>query len=131
MDIFDFAKDSRVIVEVSPDEPAPINFNGWDFATSSTHPYRRSFEVKLYGMRWYLGNGTLDLTQNPELNIGRLLAFYREHRLSKPFLLHHEYLGAIECKFKAKLDPKEAIPNSDGLVDVIELSLIHSNPRYE
>jgi hypothetical protein len=129
--IFDFCENSRVIKELAPQESEGINLNGWDYNPKPNLPYQRSFMVTLYGMRWYLDSSGLILTTDAGKNVGRLLQFYREHRKYRPFLLHHEYLGAIECRFKQPVNPNEASPNSDGLVEKVEIEMIHHNPGYE
>lgn len=130
MDTFDFCPNTRVIEEVAPDEAAPISMNGWDFTIKPSEPYRRKFMVNLHGLRWYVGASGLDLNKDADNNAGRLLDFYREHRLYKPFLLHHEYLGAIECRFASAVDIKAAIPDSSGLIEAFDISMVHHNPRY-
>ena len=127
---FDFCKNSRVIVEKAPDEPSPIRLNGYDYAPKPSSPYQRSFDVTLYGMRWYIDPTGLDESVDTEHNVGRLLSFYRQHRLFKSFILRHEYLGLIQCRFSSPVNPEAAIGNGDGLVEKIELKLIHHNARY-
>lgn len=131
MDIFDFCPNTRVVEEVSPEEISPIKFNGWESTIRPTEPYQRTFKVTLEGLRWYLGPKALDEATNPEINVGRLLSFYRRHRQYKPFWLHHEYLGPIQCRFKSAVNVQKALPNSGGLVDQVEITMIHHNPRYE
>jgi hypothetical protein len=130
MDEFDFCPNSRVIVEKAPNESSPIQLNGYQYAPKPSAAYQRTFECTLYGMKWYLGAGGLDESKNPKHNVGRLLKFYREHRLFKPFNLRHEYLGLIQCRFSAPVNPDPAIGNGDGLVEEINISLVHHNARY-
>lgn len=130
LETFDFCPHSRVIKEIAPDEADPINMNGWDFTIKPSDPYRRKFSVQLHGMRWRLSAGQLDFSVDTEVNAGRLLDFYREHRMHTPFILHHEYLGPIECKFASPVNIEPALPNSGGLVEAFEVQLIHNNPGY-
>ena len=132
MHTFDFCPNSRVISESAPEEAAPINLNrGYSYAPKPNAPYQRNFSVALYVGTWYLGQGGLDLSTNSERNAGRLLKFYREHRLYRPFILRHEYLGAIQCRFAApvNLDPGES--DSNGVIGKVEIKMIHHNPGYE
>ena len=131
MEIFDFCPYSRVAIEMAPEEREPISFNGWQTTVKPTEPYRRTFKVKLSGLRWHLTAKGLDETKNPETNVGRLLSFYRRHRQYKEFWYHHEYLGPIVCRFVSPINPPEAVPDSGGLVEEIEFTMLHSNPRYE
>lgn len=132
MEVFDFCKTSRVIKEVAPDEPASVNMNGWDFTGKPADPYRRKFTVKLHGMYWYMDEPMhrLDLTTDPIHNAGRLLQFYRTHRLFEPFILNHEYLGRITCRFQVPVNIEPAMAESGGLIEAFEVSLIHHNPGY-
>ena len=81
-------------------------------------------------MRWYISNGALDVTTNPTLNAGRLLTFYQTNRRFGTFTYAHEYLGTITCRFAEPLTVPEALPNSAGLIDTIEVNLIHHNPGF-
>ena len=132
MELFDFCKDSRVITEIAPEEPASVTMNGWDFTGRPADPYRRSFSAKLYGLRWYqLPKGHLDFSTDPLYNAGRLLGFYQRHRLYKTFMLNHDYLGPLVCRFKTPLQIQPAIMNSAGLIEAFDIMLIHHNPSYE
>ena len=129
---FDFCPTSRVITEIPPEEPTAVSFNGWEFTSAPVTPYRRSFSVKLYGLRWYLNStgNALDTTTNPYYNAGRLLDFYRTNRQYGVFDIDHEYLGNIICRFANPVIIPAARPNSDGLTDEIEIKLLHYNPGF-
>lgn len=128
---FDFCVNSRVIKEIAPEEANSVAMNGWDFTSRSPHPYRRTFSVKLHGIRWYTDDyGRYDITQSPDNNAARLLKFYAEHRLSGVFYLNHEHYGRIECRFKSQVNIEPGLPSSGGLVEPFEVMLIHHNPRY-
>lgn len=129
--IFDFCTDSRVVVELPPQEPSPINLNGWDHAPKPSTPYQRTFKVTLHGLKWYLTHAGLLLSSDSEHNAGRLLKFYRDHRLYRPFILHHEYLGAIQCRFNQPVEVPAAVTNSNGLIEPVEINMVHHNPGYE
>ncbi len=107
--------------------------NGWEFTAKPVDPYRRQFVAELYGLRWYMSNDGfgLDLTTDTLHNAGFLLQFYREHRRYKPFYLQHEYLGLIQCRFASPVTIPKALPDSGGLIDVFEVTLVHHNPSYE
>jgi hypothetical protein len=128
---FDFCKHSRVIKELAPEEAGTINMGGWDFSAKPVHPYRRSFVVKLHGLRWYVDSaGGYDYTLDSEHNAARLLKFYEKHRLFAPFVLNHETYGRIECRFKSQVNIEPAIGNSGGLIEAFDVTLIHHNPGY-
>lgn len=127
---FDFAPNSHSAVEIAPDEQSVVSFNGWDFTSRPSLPYRRKFRLRLSGMRWYISNGALDVTTNPTLNAGRLLDFYRANRRYGTFTYQHEYLGSLTCRFAEALAIPEALPNAAGLIDAFEVTLVHHSPSY-
>lgn len=128
---FDFCSGSRVIKEIGPEEPGVVSMNGWDFTARPVHPYRRTFIVKVYGMRWYVNtDGTYDYTTDPTHNAARLLNFYKDNRLFGTFDLDHPNYGIVVCRFKSVVNIEPAIPNSDGEIDPFEVNLLHHNPGY-
>src|ERR1041384_4869921 len=128
--VFDFCNKSRVVVEGAPDDPSAMDMNGWLFTPRPSTPYRPTFKVTLYGLRWYLSGNSLDLNTNPQYNAGRLRDFYIRNRMWGTFILDHEYLGPIQCKFAKAVSIPEALPNSNGLIDKFEINLIHNNPVW-
>ena len=128
---FDFCPFSRVVKEVAPDEKGVVSFNGWDFSSRPTTPYRRSFSVTLHGMYWWANSdNNIDSAVNPTTNALRLMEFYKDHRLHGVFTFDHEYLGPIHCRFKTPVNIEPAIPNSNGLISAFEVMLIHHNPKF-
>lgn len=106
--------------------------NGWDFVAKPQVPYKAKWKVTLDGLKWYLnatGDG-LDTTTDPEHNAGRLLMFYRSHRQHVVFQYQHEYLGLLNVRFAEPVQLPKAIPNSSGLVDRMEVTIVHHNPGY-
>jgi hypothetical protein len=127
---FDFCQKSRTAVELPPDNGSPVDFNGWEFTSKPNVPYRRKFTVTLTGLRWYLGNGVLDTTTNPEYNAGRLLDFYRQNQMWDVFAFNHEYLGSILVRFSSPVAIPKAEPSSNGRINPFDVSLIHYNPAF-
>lgn len=130
--VFDFCETSRVAEEIPPDDVKATSMNGWDFSAKPKIPYRATFKVVLYGMKWYLNEDgdELDTDTDPEHNMGRLRSFYLTHRLWDSFLYDHEYLGQIRVRFDKSLRFPPAIGDSDGKVEAYELTLIHHNPSF-
>lgn len=128
--VFDFCTASRVAEIIAPDELEIRDFNGWDYTPVPYLPFRRKFKVTLEGLRWYLGDGELDFDADPEHNAGRLEGFYVQHRMYKPFEFQHEYLGNLELRFAEPVSVPKALPNSNGLIDALEIMMVHHNPSY-
>lgn len=130
--IFDFAPNSHVAVEVPPDEPNVVSFNGWDFTAKPNTPYRRKFTLTISGMHWRLNEAKtqLDMDIDPLHNAGRLLEFYQKNRRWDTFQYPHEYLGLILCRFAEPLSIPAALPNSSGLIADFQTTLVHHNPGF-
>lgn len=128
---FNFCPTTRVAEIIAPEEPTVRDFNGWDYTPRPVLPYRRKFKVTLEGLRWYyLQDGTIDYSANPERNAGVLEYFYEDHRKWRPFNFLHERLGLLELRFESPLSIPKALPDSGGLVPALEIMMIHHNPTY-
>ena len=128
---FDFCLNSRSAETIAPEEPTVRDMNGWDYTPRPVLPYRRKFKVTLEGLRWHFNaDGTIDYATNPEYNAGVLESFYKGHRKHKPFNYRHEWLGLLELRFDNPVSVPKAIANSGGLVDSLEIMMIHHNPTY-
>lgn len=115
--------------------PAPtgkgISMNGWYFSSKPNVPYQKSFVVKLNGLRWYLtGTGLYDAVVNPGFNARRLELFYEARGTWDSFDFPHPHLGTLVCRFREPLEIPEAVPNSSGLIEPFDVTLIHHNPGY-
>lgn len=129
--VFDFCVNSRVAESISPEEPEVTDFNGWSYHPAPNLPFRPSYRVMLDGLTWYQNtDGTLDLTTSPETNAGRLEQFYRGHRLHKPFLFNHEYLGGILMRFSTPVSVPMGLIQSGGLIDRFEINMIQHEAEY-
>ena len=123
---------SRVVEELPPEETSGMSLNGWMFTSKPKVPYRPTFKVTLHGLRWRLtaGGTQLDLITEPDTNAGNLRLFYIEHRLHRRFAFNHEYLGPIYCKFAKPVTIPAAVGNSGGLIQALEVQLIHDSPSW-
>lgn len=128
---FNFCPKSRIAETIAPDEPEIKDFNGWDYTPNPVLPYRRRFKVTLYGLRWrFNDNGTIDYATVPETNAGVLEAFYMGHRKHKPFNFVHEWMGNMEMRFSSPVSVPKSMPDSGGLIDALEIDMMHHNPSY-
>jgi hypothetical protein len=130
--VFNFCPNSRVAELLAPEEPEVKDFNGWVYHPVPVLPFRPNFRVTLEGLKWYLnGAGTgLDTTTDPTINAGRLEAFYKTHRLFKPFNFTHEYLGTLELRFSAPLSIPKGLVNGGGAVEPLQINMIQHNATY-
>lgn len=129
---FDFVPNTHVAEEIPPEEPNAVSFNGWEFTSKPSVPYRRKFRLTISGMRWIMNaaQDALDLTADPTHNAGLLLKFYQDNRTWDTFTYNHEYLGPINCRFASPVTIPKAIPDSKGLVPDFEITLVHHNPSW-
>jgi hypothetical protein len=132
MDVFNFAPDRNVPQTLPRDAPTTaVSLGGWQFNARPTTPYQRKFTVTLYGMRWYFrSDGTFDDKMNVNFNARALEMFYEQHETWSPFTFRHQHFGPLVCRFNAPLQVPPGIKNSGGLIDTVEVSLIHHNPGF-
>jgi hypothetical protein len=134
--MFDFCLNSRVVTNLAPENDGiVVSSNGWTHTSRPTTPYQLRFKVMLYGLRWYLEGNTdfYDPFADPEHNARRLELFYREHQRWKPFKFSHPHLGyqPIDCRFVAPISVPAAVENSGGVIEPLEVQLLHHNPGFQ
>jgi hypothetical protein len=130
-DLWNFCPKYLVPRTKPPQANPGMSMNGWAFASKPKVPYQKTFVVKLQGMRWYLlPDDTFDEVTNPEYNARLLEKFYEAHGVWQKFDFPHPHFGILECKFSQPLEVPLAIPNSGGLIDAFEVTLVHNNPGY-
>lgn len=132
VEVFNFCPD-RLVPETVPPEPTAVtSFNGWEFTSRPTVPFRRKFRVTLYGLIWYLdAGGFYDATTDPEFNARRLELFYQAHQRWREFQWIHPHIGPMLVKFASPFTVPAGIPNSMGRCGPLEITLIESNPGYD
>ena len=123
---------TTLVPEVLPPEPIGVmSMNGWAFSAKPNVPYQKSFKVTLHGLIWYLNSdGTFDRLTDRKHNARALEEFYELHGTWDSFDWYHPHLGALQVRFKAAVTIPAAIPNSGGLCNPLEITLIHNNPGY-
>lgn len=128
---FDFCPTSQV-PEIIPPEPVQgITMNGWNFSAKPTVPYQKKFRVMLHGLRWYLqSNGLFDTTTDLTHNARVLELFYEQNGTWDSFTWAHQHLGSLTVRFAAPVVVPAALPNSGGLIDPVEITLVHHDPAY-
>lgn len=131
METFNFCPDS-LVPETLPRDPAQVlSMNGWTFSARPTTPHQRKFRVKLYGLKWFLEtDGTYDSTTSPEINAKALEDFYALHETWAPFNWTHPHLGTLVVRFAAPVIVPAGSVNSGGLIEPLEITLIHHDPGY-
>jgi len=109
-----------------PEDSKPIRFGGsYTFSTKPNGPPQRSFVLTFPGMIWYFNsNGTVDTTTNPSLNMGRLDAFYRTHRMFNTFTYPHPVYGNLTVRFETAFKHPERMKGGTGATDQFEIRLI-------
>lgn len=131
MAVFSFCPNRLVPETLPPERPKGMSFNGWSFTSRPTTPFQRRFKLTLYGLQWYLApNGLYDATTNVNFNAHALELFYRDHEIWRPFDWTHPHFGPMVCKFDAPVIVPAAMPNSNGLIESMEIQMVHDNPGY-
>lgn len=129
--VFDFCPNSLVPETLPPEPMSGMSLNGWNFSAKPTVPYQKSFKVTLHGLNWYLNpDGTFDRLKNRTYNARSLEEFYETHGTWANFSWFHPHLGNLQVRFKASVAIPAAIPNSGGLCNPLEITLVHHNARF-
>lgn len=78
------------------------------------------------GSNWTLSTSNihLNITKQPEINAGRLDAFYNFHKLHKKFIFPHPIYGDIAVKFSKPLVLPKGNTNGSGSIEAFELEFI-------
>lgn len=109
-----------------PDSSVTVSFGGgYDFTSKPKAPDQVEYTLNFKGM-WFFTDITgraLDLTREPELNMGLLEAFYQRHRLYGKFWYPHQTQGLIRVRFAEPLGYK-IVENGKGQVEPFSVRLI-------
>lgn len=128
---FDFCPDSQVPELLPPDPVQGMSMNGWNFSAKPNVPFQASYKVTLHGLRWHLqSNGLFDNTTNPTINARRLEEFYRANGTWDNFTWVHPHIGALVVRFAQTLVIPAGMPNGNGLIEPVEIRLVHHNPGF-
>lgn len=128
---FNFCPNSLVPETLVPEDSTGTSMNGWFFASKPKVPYQRKFRVTLYGLRWYLNtNGTYNTTASPTTNARLLEQFYQANGRWDNFAWAHPHLGTLQVRFAEPVNVPKAEPNSNGLIEELEVVLVEHNPAY-
>lgn len=128
---FDFCPKSLVPETLPPEPASGMSLNGWNFSAKPTVPYQKTFKVTLHGLQWYLNvDGTFDRLKNRTYNARVLEEFYEKMGTWDNFSWFHPHLGALQVRFKSSVIIPAAIPNSNGLCNPVEITLVHHNASF-
>lgn len=128
---FNFCPGSLVPETVAPEATQNTSMNGWAFTSKPKVPYQKKFRVTLYGLRWILnGDGTYNTTASPTTNARLLEQFYQANGVWDNFIWVHPHLGSLPVRFAEPVNVPKATPNSNGLIEELEIMLIQHNPGF-
>lgn len=131
-EVFNFCPTSQVPETLPRELDTVLTMNGWQFTAKPTTPYQRKFRLKLFGLRWILDpvSGLYDSLTTPEINARTLELFYERHEMWLPFDWTHQHLGLMSCRFAAPIVVPAAPQGNNGLIEPLEVTLIHHNPGF-
>lgn len=100
--------------------------NGYSFATDGKAPPIRELTLDFTGYKWYLNSeGEIDPEVNKNINnMGALRDFFLSHLTHKQFIYNHPSDGEIYVRFKEPLSIPKAKPDSGGIVEDFQVTLI-------
>lgn len=124
---FDFPYHS--IETVYPNNSFQVQFGrGYRFVSKPRGPDQVIWNLTFPGMVWYFNSlNSLNLTKNPQINLGKLEEFYKYHRLHEYFNYPHPTQGLQRVRFNTPLTIPAADPAvaKSGLVRNLRVSLIY------
>lgn len=99
---------------------------GYSFATDGKAPPIRELTLDFTGYKWYVDNErNIDTETNKDINnMGALRDFYLSHLTHKTFYYKHPSDGEIVVRFKEPLSIPKAKPDSGGVVEDFQITLI-------
>lgn len=100
--------------------------NSYEFAAEPTSVDQRLFKLKFPTMFYFTeANGvTINVTKEPDINMGALEAFYKVHRMWKTFIYPHPVYGNVNVRFRAPLVVPEGVPGGFGSLQGFGIELI-------
>lgn len=106
MDTYDFPY--YVLEDRFPESSVKMSFGGgYEFASKPKAPDQIIFVLNYETMVFIESSpGTLDLSTNGKVNMGKLRKFYVDHRLYEPFSFPHPILGTVTVRFNKPLSYK-------------------------
>lgn len=99
----------------------------YQFAVPPSSPDQRIFTLRFPTLIYFEtspGSGVLDITTDPDLNLGRLEDFYNRHKLFQSFSFTHPAHGALVCKFNKPLEIPDGLIGGTGAVEEVTLEFI-------
>lgn len=131
-EIFDFCPNSQVPETLPREQGSVMTMGGWTFSSKPTTPFVKTIRLTLHGVQWFLdGDDYYDFAEQPTINARRLEMFYERHELWNPFFWTHPHTGIQQLyRFKTMLAVPKALPNSNGLIEALEVQLMEHNPGY-
>lgn len=98
---------------------------GYIFSSPPNGPDLRRFTLNFPVMFYYTdSNGDLDFTERPELNMGLMEEFYKEHKLYKTFIYPHPKYGDTLVQFHSALKIPEGIKGGNGALKELTIELV-------
>lgn len=128
---FNFCPGTLVAETVAPEATQGTSMNGWFFSAKPKVPFQRKFRVTLYGLRWILNtDGTYNTTSSTAYNARLLEQFYASNQTWDNFAWTHPHLGTLQVRFAEPVNVPKALPNSNGLIEELEIMFVEHAPAF-
>ena len=123
MDTFDFPYHTLGVKY--PDSSVKLTFGkGYEFASKPKGPDQVTYTLDFEAMAFFEDPpGTLDLAEQPLVNMAVLEQFYNDHKLYEPFIYPHPTLGDLTVRFDEPLSYK-ILKGGRGLTEPFTITLI-------
>jgi hypothetical protein len=109
-----------------PDNGFQAKLGGsYQYSAPPSAPDQRIFKLKFKALKYFTdATGAIDQTQQPEINLARLEAFYNLYKRNLTFIYPHPVLGELPVRFNKPLVIPEGKEGGDGAVENIEIEFI-------
>ncbi len=96
----------------------------YQFTAPPSAPDQRIFKLRFKALRYFIVNGVVDATVNPEMNLARLEQFYALHKMHLAFVYPHPVYGNVTVSFNKPLMIPEGTEGGQGVYENIEVEFL-------
>lgn len=123
MAVFDFPY--HTVETEYPDSGTQVQMGkSYTFTAPPSAPDQRKFTLNFEALVYFVRNGVIDATYEPQINMQALDDFYNLHKMNAVFTYPHPVYGDLPCSFAKPLKIPKGTKGGNGVVENIEIQLI-------
>lgn len=97
----------------------------YQFSAPPVAPDQRIFKLRFALLKYFTAaGGGIDTLVQPQLNMGRLEAFYNVHKMNATFTYPHPIYGNVLCRFNQPLKIPDGLTSGDGSILNVEVEFM-------